>query len=141
MVTLFPYRVCFGELVLTFQKDAFKHKVQERGRSTSFINAELLLSSTAKHPSSAMQTPQGRTEWKTPPRLLSDQMVNIFFQEWAPLFPVLHRPTFLTLYEEYTSSPESVTDNTSLAQLNVVFALALLSHSVRRDLLFTSVFS
>lgn len=57
-------------------------------------------------------------------------MVNIFFQEWAPLFPILHRPTFLTLYEEYTASPESVTDKTSLALLNLVFGLAAISQGV-----------
>ena len=70
------------------------------------------------------------TEWSAPPRLLSDQLVHIFFQEWAPLFPVIHRPTFLALYEEYTSCPESMTDKTKLAQLNLVFGLAASSQAV-----------
>jgi len=57
-------------------------------------------------------------------------MVNIFFQEWAPLFPILHRPTFLSLYAEYTADPESVTDKAQLAQLNLVFGLAAVAHGV-----------
>ena len=63
----------------------------------------------------------------------SDQMVNIFFQEWAPLFPVLHRPAFLTLYEQYTANSSNVQDKKSLAQLNLVFAIASLSSEVSID--------
>jgi hypothetical protein len=58
-------------------------------------------------------------------------MINIFFQEWAPLFPVLHRPTFLGLYEKYVASPESMVDKKSIAQLNLVFGIAALSSDVR----------
>jgi hypothetical protein len=58
-------------------------------------------------------------------------MINIFFQEWAPLFPVLHRPTFLSLYEQYVTGPELVNDNKSIAQLNLVFGIAALSSDVR----------
>lgn len=65
-----------------------------------------------------------------PPRLVSDQMVNIFFQEWAPLFPVLHRPTFLKLYEDYTANPEKVEDKQAIAQLYLVFGIAALSAEV-----------
>lgn len=57
-------------------------------------------------------------------------MINIFFQEWAPLFPVLHRPTFLTLYEQYVASPESMVDKKSIAKLNLVFGIAALSSDV-----------
>lgn len=65
--------------------------------------------------------------WRAPPRLISDQLVNIFFQEWAPLFPVVHRPTFLATYEEYIANPESMTNKTALANLNLVFGIAALS--------------
>lgn len=58
-------------------------------------------------------------------------MINIFFQEWAPLFPVLHRPTFLGLYEQYVSSPEDLADKKSIAQLNLCFGIAALSSDVR----------
>lgn len=105
--------------------DSFKLKVQERGRSSADISAEQLLSTARKSSKDAITPSQ--TESQPPPRLLSDQLVNVFFQEWAPLFPVLHRPTFLALYEEYTASPESMTDSVKLAQLNLVFALAATS--------------
>ena len=58
-------------------------------------------------------------------------MINIFFQEWAPLFPVLHRPTFLALYERYVSSPEDLHDKKSIAKLNLCFGIAALSSDVR----------
>ena len=58
-------------------------------------------------------------------------MINIFFQEWAPLFPTLHRPTFLGLYEQYVASPDTMTDKKSIAQLNLVFGIAALSSDVR----------
>ena len=64
------------------------------------------------------------------PRLVSDQLVNTFFQEWAPLFPVLHRPTFLKLYAEYTTDPDKVKNQAEVAQLNLVFAIAFLSSDV-----------
>ena len=57
-------------------------------------------------------------------------MINIFFQEWAPLFPVLHRPTFLNLYTEYAANPEGLKNQQSIAQLNLVFGIATLSAEV-----------
>lgn len=57
-------------------------------------------------------------------------MVNIFCQEWAPLFPVLHRSTFLNLYDKYMKNPEEVEDHHSVAQLNLVFGIAALSAEV-----------
>jgi hypothetical protein len=57
-------------------------------------------------------------------------MINIFFQEWAPLFPVLHRPTFLALYEQYVSSPDTMVEKKSITQLNLVFGIAALSSDV-----------
>jgi hypothetical protein len=62
-------------------------------------------------------------------------MINIFFQEWAPLFPVLHRPTFLSLYELYVASPETMVDKKSIAKLNLVFGIAALSSDVGFPLL------
>jgi len=111
--------------------DAFKHKVQETGRACAQIRPEaFFLSETSE---SSTPQPDGDVQFKAPPRLVSDQLINIFFQEWAPLFPVLHRPTFLTLYGEYVASPETMEDKKSLAQLNLVFAIAAQS-SDSRDL-------
>lgn len=108
--------------------DAFKKKLQESGRSASgidtdkFFHTDVTLSSGHVKPHCV--------EWKAPPRMISDQLVNIFFQEWAPLFPVLHRPSFLALYEEYVSCPEAMEEKKSLAQLHLVFGIAALSSDV-----------
>lgn len=56
--------------------------------------------------------------------MFSDKCVNVFFQEWSPLFPVLHKATFLRTYEEYVAKPEDVVDPHKIAQLNLVFAIA-----------------
>lgn len=106
--------------------EAFKHKVQETGRSTD-INTELLLASSLYKKSDSASTLSKAVVWKAPPRLVSDQLINIYFQEWAPLFPVLHRPTFLALYEKYVADADAVTDKTAIAQLNLVFGIAALS--------------
>jgi hypothetical protein len=47
--------------------------------------------------------------------MFSDRCVNVYFQEWAPLFPVLHKPAFLRLYEEFMSNPDQVTDRQQIA--------------------------
>ena len=63
--------------------------------------------------------------------MISDQMINIFFQEWAPLFPVVHRPTVLKAYADYMAEPGAVKDSHSLAVLNLIFGIAALSAEVR----------
>jgi hypothetical protein len=68
---------------------------------------------------------------KTAPRLVSDQLINIFFQEWAPLYPIVHRPTILKAYEQYIANSESFQGNKhDVAQLNLIFAVAALSATV-----------
>ena len=108
--------------------DAFKKKLQENGRPSTSIEAERLLQPNSK-PSAGHVKPHC-VEWRAPPRMVSDQLINIFFQEWAPLFPVLHRPSFLALYGEYVSCPEAMEDKKSLAQLHLVFGIAALSSDV-----------
>ncbi|RPA89461.1 hypothetical protein L873DRAFT_1721700 [Choiromyces venosus 120613-1] len=64
---------------------------------------------------------------KTPPRLLSDHLLVSYFQEYHPLFPVLHRPTFLASYEKLVSgdgSRANTLPHHSVAQLFLVFAIA-----------------
>ncbi|PNS20282.1 hypothetical protein CAC42_5732 [Sphaceloma murrayae] len=107
--------------------ESFKQKVQERGRSTTDIKPARLLKTAAKQNVRQVSPSLSPLQSRAPPRLMSDQYVNIFFQEWAPLFPVLHRPTFLALYEKFTAAPESVADKRSIAQLYLVFGLAALS--------------
>lgn len=62
---------------------------------------------------------------------MSDQLINIFFQEWAPLYPVVHRPTILKAYEQYLNNTETLKNDVhAMAQLNLIFAIAALSSNV-----------
>lgn len=105
--------------------DAFKRKVQESGKSIAGFNTEAFLNIQGG-PTTLSQSPMPKNHI-APPRMFSDRCVNIFFQEWAPLFPVLHKPAFLRLYEEFVSNPEGITDAHKLAQLYLVFGIAGLS--------------
>ena len=110
--------------------EAFKHKVQEKGRSAADINTARLLERTL----SKSDSPDGSgasVTWRAPPRVVSDQLINVYFQEWAPLFPILHRPTFLGLYEKYVADSDQITDKAEIAQLNLVFGIAELSRGTR----------
>ncbi|KAF2470098.1 transcriptional activator protein-like protein acu-15 [Lindgomyces ingoldianus] len=109
--------------------EAFKQRAQETGRLNADVNSDAFFGSGSKPP--ATRSPGRIISWKAPPRLVSDQMINIFFQEWAPLFPVLHRPTFLSLYEQYVASPDTMVDKKSIANLNLVFGIAALSSDPR----------
>ncbi|KAI9697745.1 MAG: hypothetical protein M1836_004421 [Candelina mexicana] len=62
-----------------------------------------------------------------PSRMVSDQLINIYFQEWAPLFPVLHRPTFLRSYENYTAGNDRKGDQEFNVQLYLIFGIAAIS--------------
>jgi len=108
--------------------DAFKRKVQESGKSLAGFNTDAFLNVQSKAALPSLdQYPKTSI---APPRMFSDRCVNVYFQEWAPLFPVLHKPTFLRLYEEYMGNPEKVTDLHKLAQLNLVFGIAGLSSDI-----------
>ncbi|EOD52295.1 putative transcriptional activator protein acu-15 protein [Neofusicoccum parvum UCRNP2] len=106
--------------------DAFNRRVQETGRSFPSIRPEAFLETETK--SSQQNREPSPVSWKAPPRLVSDQLINIFFQEWAPLFPVLHRPAFLTLYDGFVNSSEPLSDKKALAELNLVFGIAALAN-------------
>lgn len=110
--------------------ETFKRRLQESGKSCPDFNPEAFLHIQGCYP--LIANPQSQT-MRIPPRLFSDRCVNIYFQEWAPLFPVLHKPTFLRLYEEFVADPDKVKSNHKLAQLYLVFSIAALS-SERPDL-------
>ena len=110
--------------------ESFKHRMQERGRPAADIKAPSLLRTAVRHSTKPTTIVLSPLQSRPPSRLASDQFVNVFFQEWAPLFPILHRPTFLSLYEQFLSAPEVVTDQKSIAQLYLVFGLAALSQGV-----------
>ncbi|EWC44167.1 hypothetical protein DRE_06992 [Drechslerella stenobrocha 248] len=65
---------------------------------------------------------------KPPPRMISDLLVNAFFQEYHPLFPILHRPKFLSIYDNLINcepdSPEYPREYHEIAQLFLVFSIA-----------------
>ncbi|KAF3932117.1 hypothetical protein ABW20_dc0107169 [Dactylellina cionopaga] len=65
---------------------------------------------------------------KPPPRMISDLLVTSFFQEYHPLFPILHRPKFLSIYENLINceqeSPEYPREYHEIAQLFLVFSIA-----------------
>ncbi|KAI0376012.1 fungal-specific transcription factor domain-containing protein [Hypomontagnella monticulosa] len=104
--------------------ETFKRKFQENGKPCSDFNPEAFLHIQGCYPLVAKPPAQSM---KVPPRLFSDRCVNIYFQEWAPLFPVLHKPTFLRLYEEFVADSEKVKNNHKVAQLYLVFSIAALS--------------
>lgn len=73
-----------------------------------------------------------------PSRLSSDHLVTAFFQQYHPLFPILHRPSFMRKYEkliscsETSTIPSNILSKHSLAQLYLVFAIAARNSEVTR---------
>ena len=64
---------------------------------------------------------------RAPPTLLSDQLVQAYFQEYHLLFPVLHRLSFLGLYQKLVNddgAAASTLRDHEVAQLFLVFATA-----------------
>ncbi|KAF4333955.1 transcriptional activator acu-15 [Fusarium beomiforme] len=104
--------------------EAFKRKIQETGKPSTDFNPEAFLHIQGCKPLGPKSPEQSL---RVPPRLFSDRCVNVYFQEWAPLFPILHKPTFLHIYEEFVADPEKVKGNHKLAQLYLVFNIAGLS--------------
>lgn len=104
--------------------DAFENKVQEQGRQSPAIASAALLAPVSPQTRSAGHSNNASV---APPRLLSDQYINLFFQEWQPLLPVLHRQTFLRLYEQFLAEPgaRSLQGNKlAIAQLFLIFEIA-----------------
>ncbi|KAF7887589.1 hypothetical protein EAF00_009883 [Botryotinia globosa] len=104
--------------------DICTRKIQDSGKSSVGFDTETFLNPQNKSTSLSTITPAPSF---APPRLFSDKCLNVFFQEWAPLFPVIHKHSFLTLYDEYSSNPHQVKDQHKLAQLHLVFSIAGLS--------------
>ncbi|EEQ91749.1 hypothetical protein RJZ56_003961 [Blastomyces dermatitidis] len=107
--------------------DAFAKKMEMSGRSASGFSADVLLG-----PPSIPIWRHQDVNPKSPPRLVSDQLINIFFQEWAPLYPVIHRPTLLKVYSQYTNDPgEFEDDKYYIVQLNLIFGISAISSTAR----------
>lgn len=108
--------------------DVFKTKLQEAGKLSIPFEAATLF------PPPSTSSPKSHQQPVSPPRMVSDQLINVFFQEWAPLLPVLHRPTFLRIYEGFISKP-ILKDPRLHAQMYLVFGIAALSSMTNLDLL------
>jgi hypothetical protein len=117
-----------GNNVGLMMVESFKRKLQESEKSCLNFSVDALFLDTPRRQSKSSAK---NLSTQPPPRLLSDQYVNIYFQEWAPLFPVLHRPAFLASYQAYVANPDQTDNLNVLAQLNLVFGIAALSSSVR----------
>jgi hypothetical protein len=117
--------------------DSFKRKAQGTGKLNADFSPESIFKVNARNqwsqPSSRETSP---VDMGAPPRVLSDQLITIYFQEWAPLFPILHRPAFLTAYEQYVAGEdqELVGNGQVLAQLYLVFSIASLSGEVMKTM-------
>ena len=106
-------------------EDTIRSKIQEKGKIVSNFDTIALMGRYD------LAKPAKRADFSNNvSRLASDQLVNVFFQEWSPLLPILHRPTFLNLYSEYVSDTEAIKDPASVAQLNLVFGIAALANDV-----------
>jgi len=104
--------------------ESFEQKIQEHEKRPANISSATLLSGS----NTAKQSQTNAS--KTPPRILSDQYINLFFQEWQPLLPVLHRPTFLRVYEQYLAGPDAgnwQSNKQAIAQLFLIFEISALS--------------
>ncbi|KKK13479.1 acetate regulatory DNA binding protein [Aspergillus rambellii] len=109
--------------------DNFTSKLVDQGRVSLRVSTKAL---TAPPPPISHSCTDKTL--RTAPRIISDQLINIFFQEWAPLYPVVHRPTILKAYEQYLSNTESFQGNKrDVAQLNLIFAVAALSSPSRTN--------
>ncbi|KAK0735650.1 fungal-specific transcription factor domain-containing protein [Apiosordaria backusii] len=104
--------------------ESCKRKMQENGKSCPDFNPEAFLHIQGCYP---LTQNQPSPNMRIPPRLFTDRCVNVYFQEWSPLFPVLHKPTFLRVYEEFVADPDKIKNNYKLAQLYLVFGIAALS--------------
>lgn len=98
--------------------------MQETGKQCTDFNPEAFLHIQGSLPLISGSPDQALD---VPPRLFSDRCVNVYFQEWAPLFPVLHKPTFLRIYEDFVADPAKVKGSYKTAQLYLVFSIAGLS--------------
>lgn len=94
------------------------------------MDVEALMRPARRRQSLYGHSPTTPNRPNVPPRIVSDQLINIYFQEWAPLFPVLHRPTFLSSYEAFCAAPDSFHDRHVRAQLHLVFSIAARSREV-----------
>lgn len=103
-------------------------KLEAKGTPPSSFSTKVLTAFPSRDYKRKTQTPE------PPPRLVSDQLVNIYFQEWAPLYPVVHRPAILKVFDQYLADASSLKDQPlKIIQLNLIFGIAALSSKSRTN--------
>lgn len=69
-----------------------------------------------------------------PPCLVSDQLVNIFIQEWMPLLPIIDPAKFLDTYADFNANEECTLEPNTIVQINLAFSIAATSADyIRQD--------
>ncbi|KAF8443457.1 fungal-specific transcription factor domain-containing protein [Terfezia claveryi] len=106
--------------------DFFKRTLQGTGRlKHDFDIGSFFMNQSSGNTQALQQAPSN-----APSRLSSDHLITAFFQQYHPLFPILHRPSFLKQYEkliscsEISTVPSKILSKYSLVQLYLVFAIA-----------------
>jgi hypothetical protein len=77
--------------------------------------------------------PLGDTTLLLPRRTVADNFVQNFFELTHSVFPILHRPTFLELYDKLWTSDgnEEVEDPVFMATLNIIFSIGSQLSTIR----------
>ena len=128
------HRPCFHSSKLSIQKS---RKPVDKPPESLRQACKVSCNQPVAHLLKALRCPPGSclTNISVSLGLLTDQFVltisDLFFQEWQPLMPVVHRPTFLRVYEQYLANPESgnwQNNKQAYAQLFLIFEIAALSH-------------
>lgn len=108
----------------------FKQKLLDTNRFSTNFNTDSFLTSPASMSISSLSLDGGRASntLQPPPRLQSDHFLVSYFQEYHPLFPVVHRPAFLRFYEKLLKSVENGNPGAGLskhaiAQLFLIFSI------------------
>ena len=111
-------------------------KAKESGRLSPTLTIDTQFGDGAPFAKGRRSTDCG-SPGKRPPRLITDQLVNVFVQEWLQLFPVLDRAQFLQLYTKYIAdekNPDSRTDLKVPLALSVAAASTTNYQQESRDL-------
>lgn len=102
-----------------------KQRIGDSGKSTDEFDVDPFFRGQKIPAIMEVDVPQGSI--RAPPTLLSDQLLQCYFQEYHQLFPILHRPTFLGLYKKLVNDDGAAASTLSdheVAQLFLVFATA-----------------
>ena len=108
--------------------------VEQIGRSYSHINEPNIPRSPRDLSLSRIRDPNETfDEYVIPPEAAVQQLLDHFFSRLGVLWPILHRPSFMSEYSRIRVCGASCTRRSWLALFNIVLALAITS-TARNDL-------